>query len=311
RYKIRKMLQLPYLKHLFISPSHQCNANCTHCYESFPGKQQTSMTTEEVKLIVDEFADMGGLLVYFCSGEFLMRSDAIELIWFTHDMGLKVTVTTNGSLLTETKIQQLKEAGLDKLVVSLDSAVCERHDHNRNMPGLFDSAIKGLKRAKEVGLETQVWSYISHSNLKELGGIADLNSKIATWPVFVFFPLLSGRLFNHPEENLTFAEREREREKFNDNPQVALEFQSESDVCRGGGYEHLNITPEGEVTFCPPVPYSYGNIKKESLSKILMRAKKDWKRYMKKGCTGQCIVNFKEYREYCNAKPLEFLIEQE
>ncbi len=301
----RKFLQrLGFLQltNIFISPSHECNANCIHCYEKFQSKNESTLNTEEVKNCIDQFYKLGGILVYFCSGEFLMRKDAIELIRYTRQKNLLVSVTSNGILLDKKKIDELKEAGLNHLIVSIDSADANIHDQFRNVAGCFEKAKNALQYARLKGIRTQIWTYVTKTNFNELEGISKLVTELKTEPAFVFFPLLSGHLFNKFDENLSFEERELFRQKFNTDPNILLEFPSEQTLCRGGGLQHINIMPSGDVTFCPPVPYSYGNIKEQPLRNILKKIKKDYFLFQDKACRGQCPVNSIEYRNNCNAR---------
>jgi len=301
-YYFKNKLGIISLKYLFLSTWHECNANCTHCYEKFSNKKKSQLSTQEVKTIIDQFYKLNGILIYFCSGEFLMRTDALELIEYSRKKNILVCVVTNGLLLTEEYIKKLKNTDLNRLVVSIDSASSETHDKNRGVKGIFDKATQGLKKASEIGIKTQIWTYISKSNYSELEGIAELSKKISKEPVFVFFPLLSGHFFDKFDENLTLEEREYFRNTFNNKKEIMLEFPDEKSQCRGGGNEHINIMPDGEVTFCPPVPYSYGNVKNENLKVILKRVKKDYNKFFKTKLTGQCPVNFEEYRKNNNGK---------
>jgi MoaA/NifB/PqqE/SkfB family radical SAM enzyme len=297
-----KFFDLPQLKSIFISPSHECNANCVHCYEKFNNKAVVSLTTDKIKSIIIEFKKLGGDFVHYCSGEFLMRPDAIDLVRYAAMQKMGVSVTTNGLLADEAKIEELKQAGLTKLVVSIDSADEIRHDELRRVNGCFKKAIDALKIAKEKGLVTKIWTYVSRTNFHELKDIAELAKELQTNVAFVYFPLLSGHMFNSFDENLTFEEREMLREKYNGYSPLELEFPTEDSLCRGGGNEHINVLPTGDVTFCPPVPYSYGNVHDQKLKDILKLVVKDFKKFCTKRCTGQCIVNFQEYRENCNAR---------
>ncbi len=297
-----KFINLPQLKSIFISPSHDCNANCVHCYEKFNNKEVASLTTEKIKSIINEFKNLGGENVHYCSGEFLLRSDAIDLVRYAAMKKMDVILTTNGLLTDDAKIEELKQAGLKKLVISIDSADEARHDELRRVNGCFKKAVDALKIAKKKGLKTNIWTYVSKTNFNELSGIIKLANELQTDIAFVYFPLLSGHMFNSFKENLTFEEREMLREKYKGNSLLEFEFPTEDSLCRGGGNEHINVLPSGDVTFCPPVPYSYGNVHNQKLKSILKLVVKDYKKFCTKRCTGQCIVNFKEYRDNCNAR---------
>ena len=289
------------LKKIFICPSHECNANCTHCYEKFSHENfRKSLTTDQVKNIIEQFYKLGGYFVYFCSGEFLLRDDALELIRYARSKDMTISLTTNGLLLDEKKIDELNKAGLKVLIVSIDSAKASRHNELRGLQGCFEKAINGIRIAKKKMNIVWIWTYVTKTNFDELTGISKLGTELDVDLIFAFFPLLSGHLFNRYDENLTYEEKQFLRGQFNQSSNVILEFISEKDKCRGGGLEHICVMPSGDVTFCPPVPYSYGNINTKSLKDCLKEILNDYKRFF---CyRGQCIVNFPEYRKNCNAE---------
>jgi len=69
------------IKEIFICPSHECNVNCVHSYGRFNHEKfQKSLTTEQVKDSINQFYELGDYFVYFCSGEFLLRDGALNLI---------------------------------------------------------------------------------------------------------------------------------------------------------------------------------------------------------------------------------------
>lgn len=285
------------LAEIFVCPSHDCNANCVHCYEKFQHRKLgRSLSTAQVVDVLDQFHALGGYQVFYCSGELLLRPDALELVRQARQRDLAVNLTTNGLLLSPTSIDALIDAGLTRLIVSIDSADPRTHDELRGVPGCFARATDGLALARERGLMTEIWTYVSRSNPDQLAGIAQLGERLDVDSVFVYFPLLSGHLFDQFDENLSREERERYRAEFNDSPKVFLEFASEDTACRGGGASHLAVLPSGDVTFCPPVPYSYGNIADRTLEECLERMREDYER-LAHCCRGQCPVNSLEYRE--------------
>lgn len=292
-------LGFPTLRRIFISASHECNADCVHCYEKFLHERfQKALSTADIKHIMDQFYDLGGYSVYLCSGEFLLRPDALDLIRYAKAKSMTTTIVSNGILLDERKIDDLIQAGLNMLIVSLDSATPEMHDKLRGVKGCFEKAVNGLRIARKKGLKSCIWTYVT-KNHNEIDEIAELGRELGI-TTFVFLPLLSGHLFNRFEENLTFQGREALRCKYNPSPKVLLEFTSEDGQCRGAGNGHICIMPSGDATFCPVVPYSYGNVADSPLRILLKDIRKDYRRFSH--CRGQCIVNFTEYRQHCNAK---------
>ncbi|MFA6093159.1 MAG: radical SAM protein [Elusimicrobiota bacterium] len=290
------------LEELFLSTSHDCNADCVHCYEKFGHpKFRRSLSTAQAKSVIDQFVELHGCQIFFCSGEFLLRKDALELVAYARARDLLTNVTSNGLLLDAAMIDALDAAGLTRLIVSVDSADAARHDRLRGVKGCLDKVKNAVRLAKRKGIMADIWTYVSRSNAEELAGISKLAEEIGADCIFVFFPILSGNLLNKREEGLTLKERMRFRRRFNASHNVVLEFPAEKDLCRGGGNHHLCVMPSGDVTFCPPVPYSYGHIDKRSLRDCLLDMRADYKR-LKRCCRGQCPVNSLEYRKRCSAK---------
>jgi MoaA/NifB/PqqE/SkfB family radical SAM enzyme len=281
------------LKRIQITPSHQCNANCPHCYEKFRDDINTSyLSTDECKNIIDQFEKLGGFCVYLIGGEFIMRNDALEIIKYCSDKKMMTHITSNGILLDEKMISRLKEAGLTTLAVSIDSTDPVKHDSLRGA-GAFTKAIKGLKLAKAEGIKTEIWTYMTKSHDNDLDNMAELGKKLGVEMVLVFLTFLSGNLLNKPEENFSFADRKNIRKKYLGKIPIVFHFTVESDKCWGGD-EYICVQSTGDVSFCTVSPYGYGNIRQKSLASIAIDIEKDSKNFAH--CTGQCLMNFQEYR---------------
>lgn len=305
-YNFAKLLGMQRLWMVFLSPSRQCNLECKHCYEISSENERVSdyMTTEETKTVLRKILDLHVCWVVFCSGEFLLRKDSFELVSFARSLGLCPIIVTNGTTINTKTLRKLKESGIHELIFSLDNARKEEHDSNRGMKGLFDKVIAGIKTAKSFGIPVRIWTFTMKNEAKKIAELEALGRKLGVLHVYTFFTTLSGKLFNSFEKNLTFDEREELRKLFNNSDKIILEFPHEKSLCSGMGNLHINILPNGAVTGCPPLPYSYGNIWNEDIKKIHKRIEKDFLKFP--SCTGQCIVNFKEYRENTSASFIKF-----
>jgi len=106
---------------LRVSLTQSCNLNCTYCHHEGEGASGIEMTTDEVLRIVGVARSLGVRRVKYTGGEPLLRSDISEIIKGTTSMNLEdVAITTNGSLLKQ-YAQNLVDAGLRRLNVSLPS----------------------------------------------------------------------------------------------------------------------------------------------------------------------------------------------
>lgn len=128
-----------------IEVTHNCTADCEHCDKGETIENEKLATPEEYKAIYDEIKP---LVVQISGGEPLMRKDIYDIVKIFKNPGHLpyIVFVTNASLLTEQIYDELKEIGVDQFSISLDFPD-ERHDENRQIPGLFkhlDSLIPKL-----------------------------------------------------------------------------------------------------------------------------------------------------------------------
>jgi radical SAM protein with 4Fe4S-binding SPASM domain len=94
----------PLLAALDLELTERCNNNCIHCYINLPADDSESaareLSTEQIKNILAEAAQLGCLSVKFTGGEPLLRQDFEELYVFARRLGLRVVLFTNGTLIT-------------------------------------------------------------------------------------------------------------------------------------------------------------------------------------------------------------------
>ena len=81
----------------------------------------------------------------FTGGEPTLRTDLEDIVADASHRGMWTSMVTNGSRLTPARIRALKDAGLDNLLVSLDSPIPGVHDGHRGIPGLFARVVRVLE----------------------------------------------------------------------------------------------------------------------------------------------------------------------
>ena len=118
------------LRDLRISVTDRCNFRCTYCMprETYGRdfeflRRDEVMSFEEIARLAQLFARLGVEKIRLTGGEPLLRRDIESLVeMLAHVKGIRdLTMTTNGSLLTLEKARALKDAGLNRISISLDS----------------------------------------------------------------------------------------------------------------------------------------------------------------------------------------------
>ena len=148
------------LKDLRISVTDRCNFRCTYCmpaeifgesYEFLPKEEILSF--EEITSLVSIFVELGVEKIRITGGEPLMRNNLQHLVFLLNAVpGIKdLTLTTNGYLLDQ-QAKALKESGLSRITVSLDTLDDELF---KSMNGRgFDTqrVLTGIESARQAGL---------------------------------------------------------------------------------------------------------------------------------------------------------------
>jgi cyclic pyranopterin phosphate synthase len=141
---------------LRISVTDRCNLRCVYCHPAedcdFIQNEQL-LTFDEIHRIARLFADCGIDRIRLTGGEPLLRKDLTLLVarLATIERLGELTLTTNGVRLQQ-MAGELKEAGLDRVNISVDSLEA---DNYKQITGrdVLARVIKGIHKALEVGLQ--------------------------------------------------------------------------------------------------------------------------------------------------------------
>src|SRR5699024_10955896 len=115
-------------------------------------KHEDILTLEETYEIIKDFVELGIDKIRFTGGEPLVRKGIVDLIKKVDKLeGVReITMTTNGILLKKMG-QALKEAGLDRVNISLDTLNEERYTEITR-GGKLSQVMEGIEEAMRVGL---------------------------------------------------------------------------------------------------------------------------------------------------------------
>lgn len=152
------------LRDLRISVIDRCNFRCQYCMPAelfgpdfaFLPKSEL-LTFEEIERLAKIFIHLGVEKIRLTGGEPLLRKDLPELVRkLTAIKGLKdIGMTTNGVLLTKLA-KPLKEAGLKRVNISLDSLDDELFGRINGRNTSVDVVLKGIRAAQDAGLGIKI-----------------------------------------------------------------------------------------------------------------------------------------------------------
>ncbi|MDO9550166.1 MAG: radical SAM protein [Methanoregula sp.] len=180
---------------VFWNLTDRCNLSCTHCYnKSGPERSMVGeLTTKEAIAVIDDLAGMGVPLILFTGGEPLMREDIWELARHARSRGLKMALSTNGTLITPEVAVRIRECGIAYAGISLDGARAETHDRFRNSPGAFEQTLAAFAACKEAGLRCGVRVTLTKENRCELDALVDLALSLGASRFCLYWLVPTGR----------------------------------------------------------------------------------------------------------------------
>lgn len=250
--------------------TYKCNLNCRHCYV-VRDTDGTELSTEEVKNIIDQLAEMSTFFLAFTGGEIFTREDLFEIARYAKRKGFLITFMTNGTLTTPEKIEEIKKLKPVKFEFSLYGATPKTHDLVTQVKGSFERTVEAIRGLTEQGIEVTVKTLLMNLNIQEykemealietLGARPRLNPGLAPGRNGSSEPLQYDLSFEEmvaylPEENddamLSYLSEKRSSERF---------------ICKAGK-AGCCISPDGTVYPCIMMPMAVGNLREKSFKEI-------------------------------------------
>ncbi len=183
-----------------------CNLQCIHCYSSSDAKKYSEeLSTEEAKAMINQLAEFQVPVLLLSGGEPLIRPDILELAEYAIKKGMRVTFSTNGTLIDKEMARKIKSIGVGYVGVSFDG-IREKHDTFRRSEGAFDKALEGIKNLIEVGQRTGLRFTINKHNYLQVNDIFNFIEE-QNIPRACFYHLVySGRGSEMMKEDLSHEE---------------------------------------------------------------------------------------------------------
>jgi len=171
-----------------------CNLNCVHCRAAATmGPYEGELDTAACLKLVDQIALVGQPIVILTGGEPLLRPDIFDIARYGTEKRLRIVMAPNGTLITESVAHQMADAGIKRISISLDGATREVHDRFRGTKGAWDGSLNGIEMAKAAGIEFQINTTITKSNLDQIPEILRLAEKLGAVAHHIFLLVPTGR----------------------------------------------------------------------------------------------------------------------
>ncbi len=320
----------PYL--VALNLTERCNLACDHCYldaKVLREGARDELNTDELKTVLSDIASTGPeAMVVLTGGEPLLRRDLEELAQHAAGLGLMVVIGSNGLLLTEERIERLKQAGVAGIGLSLDSLDPAVHDAFRGRDGAWIKTMNAIDALAEADMPFQLHFSVTDDTADEIDAMVDFARESGAMVLNVFFMVCTGRGQKYSDisaekyeqvlSRVATAARQEERLMVRAKcaphfKRVAMEMDPEWQITSAHGYDaggciagtrYARITPNGTVTPCPFMENSAGSVRQASFDDIWQNAPVLAELRAPK-LEGRCgVCEFQKLCGGCRARPL-------
>ncbi len=273
---------------LLIEITKKCNAACDQCGSRCDIHSEEFLSKEQILSALRDIRDHIGTytMLNITGGEPLLRRDLFEIMREATAMGFEWGMVTNGSLITDETVANMKESGMKTITVSLDG-LRETHDSLRHLPGSFDRILTALPNLKKAAFldHLQITFTANRRNVFEFETLYRLLAPIGLDSIRVSFMDPIGRALDNTdllltrEEILYFTGLVNRLNRRSKGPRIIWGcphylgdlLDNRRFQCFAGIYT-ASILFNGDIFVCPNVPHRpeliQGNILTDSFSDV-------------------------------------------
>jgi MoaA/NifB/PqqE/SkfB family radical SAM enzyme len=267
-----------------LEKSYLCNFQCTHCsaeyYMDRHLEKVVKVEDTRKKIDLDDIrelsrqADELGLARFVITGgEPLVMKDFDQVVDAIDPEKHYIITDTNGWFLDANKAKHLKSIGVEKIQLSLDSFIEKEHDQFRNKPGSYKRVIRAVDATLDAGLNLILSTVLikGRAKTKEFEDICKYATDQGVG-LYVSYAKPTGSCSDHPEFVITKEDADilRELEKtYNVFSHMTPSYGSFKGCITVKGI--ITVTSDFEVTPCPYIDMSLGNLWETPLKEVLAR----------------------------------------
>lgn len=281
-------MKLKYPVTVFWETSNKCNLHCLHCYTNSSPYKSEFLDKEKALKLIDEMAEHQVYSFGIGGGEPLVLPYWEEMIKHISEKGMKVSISTNGTLINADIAKRLSLAGLGAAQVSIDGTE-KIHDFIRGK-GNYHRAIEGIKHLINNNISVRIGFTVNRINYNDIEKITVMAKKIGCDSI-VFFRYMptsdQGKILElDPTTLYNSAKNILQAKKYiskSNNKNFLIYYERLSFLTfliNKEEYEHAkclagqgmcNISCNSQVTICPHLPKEVGSIWDETLGEIWAR----------------------------------------
>lgn len=172
---------------VYVYLTRDCNLACRHCWIS-PNYQRSCVASEYLPLdyfasILEQARELGVHTVKLTGGEPLLHPEIGKIFSCVGDLDIRLTMETNGTLVTREIAQGLASGKQPFVSVSLDGGDAAVHEGVRGVRGCFDAACRGIATLNDAGVAPQVIMTVMRDNRDHVENVVRLAESLGAGSV--------------------------------------------------------------------------------------------------------------------------------
>lgn len=189
--------------------TNRCNLRCIHCYASAADRGTNGqMDTAAGRRFISDLAEFGVPVILFSGGEPLLRKDLFDLARFASAKGIRVALSTNGTLIDDKTADAIQKIGFAEVGISLDGTSAT-NDRFRGKEGAYGEALQGIRNCTGRGIRVSLRLTITAHNHGDIPAIFDLVEAESIDRVCFYHLAYSGRGDGLRGQDVTHAQARR------------------------------------------------------------------------------------------------------
>ena len=168
-----KRLGIPAPIAMLAELTHRCPLSCPYCSNPMElARKNSELETADWVRVFQEAADLGVLQLHLSGGEPASRRDLVALVTAAREVGLYTNLITSGIGLTERRLKELDEAGLDHVQLSLQGTDADMADRIGGYSGGYKRKMQVAAWIKEIGFPLTLNAVVHRQNLHQLPALS-------------------------------------------------------------------------------------------------------------------------------------------
>lgn len=280
------MMQVPAPIAMLAELTHRCPLSCPYCSNPVElARQESELDTQTWGRVFHEAAQLGVLQLHLSGGEPASRRDLTDLVRAARTAGLYTNLITSGIGLTERRLGDLDEAGLDHIQLSLQGTTPEMADEIGGYKGGYARKLQVAQWIGEIGFPLTLNAVLHRRNLHQLPRAIEMAQEMGARRIEVATVQFHGWALKNRDGLMPTREQAQTASRIVAEARAALKGRLVIDYvpadyhddfpkrCMGGwGTTGLNVTPDGHVLPChaaQTIPHlKFDRVQEKSLDDI-------------------------------------------